>query len=127
MAKVAMVMSQKVHGMYCRSPPMFRMSWASSCEWVADTRGASRGSRCPSQEQQRLEEGVSHQMEDADGPVHADEHVAELGHRGVRQHLLDVVLLERDRRREEVTAPIPATTALETGAIAKSTLVRATR
>ena len=31
----------------------------------------------------------------------ADEHVAELRDRGVREHLLDVPLLEADRRREE--------------------------
>ena len=31
----------------------------------------------------------------------AEEHEAELAHRGVGEHLLDVVLDERDRRREE--------------------------
>ena len=56
------------------------------------------------EEQQRLEEGVRHQVEDArrrTRPSDADEHVAELRDRRIREHLLDVPLPEADRRREE--------------------------
>ena len=64
--------------------------------------GVDHGARA--EEQQRLEERVRHQVKDA-GDVragaHAHEHVAELGHGGIREHLLDVPLLEADRRREE--------------------------
>jgi len=35
MARVAIVMRTKVTGIAFRSPPMFRMSWASSWLWVA--------------------------------------------------------------------------------------------
>ena len=56
------------------------------------------------QKQERLEEGVCHEMKDACRVrPHADtqEHVAQLGDRGIGQHLLDVVLLQGDRRGEE--------------------------
>ena len=56
------------------------------------------------EEEKGLEEGVRHQVEDS-RRVRADpdrqEHVAELGDRAVGEHLLDVVLLECDRRCEE--------------------------
>ena len=59
----------------------------------------------------------------------ADEHVAELRDRGVGEHLLDVVLPEADRRREERRERADAShhRAATTGASANSTLVRATR
>ncbi len=55
-------------------------------------------------EQQRLEEGVGHQVEQpgrvgADGDAH--DHVADLGHRRVGDHALDVGLGERDRARDQ--------------------------
>ena len=53
--------------------------------------------------QERLEERVRNEMKDS-GSVgahtHSDEHEAQLGHRGIRQHLLDIPLLEGDRRGE---------------------------
>ena len=55
-------------------------------------------------EEQRLEEGVRHEVEH---PVRvaadpdADEHVADLRHRRVRDHALDVGLDERDQARDE--------------------------
>ena len=60
--------------------------------------------RAGPEEQQRLEEGVRDHVEDgrhvgarADG----EEHVAELADRRVGEHLLDVVLGDGDRRREQ--------------------------
>src|SRR5690606_3120611 len=56
------------------------------------------------EKEQRLEERVRDEMKDA-GTVcthaNADEHVAELRHRGVRKHLLDVPLAERNRRGKQ--------------------------
>ena len=56
------------------------------------------------EEEQRLEEGVGQEMEDA-GRVGADaagqEHVAELGDRGVGEDALDVVLDEADGGGED--------------------------
>ena len=64
--------------------------------------GVDHASRA--EEQQRLEEGVGDEVEHA-GRIRAgadpDEHVAELGYRGVREHPFDVPLLERDRGREQ--------------------------
>ena len=59
-----------------------------------------------SQEQQRFEKRVRREMENAgadrDPPrANRDEHVAELGDRGVREHALDVPLLQGDRRGEQ--------------------------
>jgi hypothetical protein len=60
--------------------------------------------RTRAQEQQRLEEGVGHEMEDG-GDVAPEpggqEHEAELGHRRVGEHLLDVGLGDGDRRRPQ--------------------------
>jgi hypothetical protein len=56
------------------------------------------------QEEQRLEEGVRHEVEHP-GRVCAQagghEHVADLAHRRVRDHALDVRLHERDQACEE--------------------------
>ena len=60
--------------------------------------------RARSEEQERLEERVRHEVKhagDVGARADADEHVAELRDRGVRQDLLDVPLLEADRRRED--------------------------
>ena len=56
--------------------------------------------RAAAEEEQRLEEGVRVEMEDAGAEradAHRQEHVAELRHRRVRQHALDVVLHQADR------------------------------
>ena len=56
------------------------------------------------QEEQRLEERVRHQVEDAGRKsAHADaqEHVSELRNRGVGENFLDIVLRQADGRREE--------------------------
>ena len=57
-----------------------------------------------SHEEQRLEEGVRHQVEHARpvGPeADGGEHVADLAHRRVRDHALDVRLHERDEPGED--------------------------
>ena len=60
--------------------------------------------RAGAEEQQRLEEGVRHHVEDG-GDVGArpdrEEHVAELRHGRVGEHRLDVVLGDGDRGREQ--------------------------
>jgi hypothetical protein len=59
--------------------------------------------RAGSEEEQRLEERVGEDVEDARGKcsdAERQEHVAELRDRRVRQHALDVVLHQGDRRRE---------------------------
>ncbi len=57
------------------------------------------------EEEQRLEEGVRHEVEHAGrvgvGDREADEHVAKLADGRVGQHLLDVVLRQRDGGGEE--------------------------
>jgi len=82
------------------------------------------------QEQERLEEGVGHQVEDRSGErpdACPEEHVAELGDGGVREHLLDVVLREADRGREQrVRAPTMATAASAAGAFTNRIEQRAT-
>ena len=60
--------------------------------------------RTRAKEQQRLEERVRHQMKDAGGiraHAHADEHVAQLRDRRVRENFLDVPLLQSNRRGED--------------------------
>ena len=60
--------------------------------------------RARAQKEQRLEERVRHQMEDARAvrsDPDTDEHVAKLRHGGVGENLLDVVLFERDGRRKQ--------------------------
>ena len=60
--------------------------------------------RAAAEEQQRLEEGMRHQMEHPNREgTHTDsrEHVAKLRDRGVGQHALDVVLHQPDRRGQE--------------------------
>ena len=56
------------------------------------------------EKEQRLEERMRHQVEHT-GRVraasHANEHVTQLRHGGVRQHLLDVPLAQRNRCREQ--------------------------
>ena len=73
--------------------------------------------RARAQEEQRLEEGVRHQVEHRGavaGDARRHEHEAELAHGGVREHLLDVGLRDADRGREEArwrrrsTRPSPA-------------------
>ena len=84
---------------------MLRMSCASSWLCVCVIGAVHREDhRARAEEQQRLEEGVRHEVEDARrvrAHADADEHVAELRHRRIREHLLDVPLLEADRRREQ--------------------------
>jgi hypothetical protein len=60
------------------------------------------------EEEAGLEERVREHVEEARAEradADADEHEAELAHRGVGEHLLQVVLDERDRGREERRAP----------------------
>ena len=55
-------------------------------------------------EQQSLEEGVCEHVKDARrkcADAQRQEHVAQLRHRGVGQHPLDVVLHQPDRRRKD--------------------------
>ena len=64
--------------------------------------GQDHGARA--EEEQRLEEGVRDHVEDRGGVRTAagrEEHVAELAHGRVREHLLDVGLRERDGGRED--------------------------
>ena len=84
-----------VFGISLPRPPILRMS-CSSIERVDDDAGG--------EEQERLEERVREQVEhparvraDPDG----DEHVADLGHRRVGDHALDVGLDERDEAGED--------------------------
>ena len=72
--------------MYFRRPPMLRMSWSWCMPMMTE----------PAEEQQRLEEGVRHQVEDrhASRPgAQRNRHVAELRQRGIGNHALDVVLM----------------------------------
>ena len=59
--------------------------------------------RAGPEEQQSLEEGMGHQMEDGDSPSphsQSHEHVSQLGYGRVGQHLLDVLLTDADDGRE---------------------------
>ena len=81
---------------------MLRMSCAFVV--VVDARVHRVDDRARAEEEAGLEEGVREDVEEARrerADADAEEHEAELAHRGVGEHLLDVVLDERDRRREE--------------------------
>ena len=88
---------QNVIGMNLRSPPMsFFMSkeWCEP-EWLTDPAPRKR---------QRLEERVGEEVEHRRGPradAERHHHVAELADGGVREHLLDVVLHEREHGADE--------------------------
>ncbi len=86
---------QKVIGIFCRKPPI--------CSQVLFARQRVDHA-AGAEEQQRLEEGVRHDVEHA-GRIRADaeaeKHVAELRDRGVREDLLDVVLYQADGRRQD--------------------------
>ena len=95
MASQPMMNVPAVIGISLRSAPIRRMSCSWCMPWMTEP-GA--------EEQQRLEERVGDHVEDgrhvrtrADG----QEHVAELADGGVREHLLDVVLRDGDRRGEQ--------------------------
>ena len=82
---------QYVIGRYFLRPPMFRRSCSPASAWITEP---------GSEEEQRLEERVGVEMEDARGvraDAHGQEHVAELRHGRVREHAFDVVLHEADR------------------------------
>ena len=71
---------------------------------VVDARVHRVDDRAGAEEEAGLEEGVREDVEEAGrerADADAEEHEAELAHGGVGEHLLDVVLDERDRRREE--------------------------
>ena len=102
MASVDATKVPNVSGMYFRRPPMLRMS----CERivVVDAHVHRVDDAAGAEEEAGLEEGVREDVEEARGEgadADAEEHEAELAHGGVGEHLLDVVLDERDRRREE--------------------------
>ena len=83
---------QNVIGMYLRSPPM---SFFMSKEWCEP--GVAH--RAGAEEEERLEERVGEEVEHRRDPradAERHHHVAELADRGVREHLLDVVLHERE-------------------------------
>jgi len=64
--------------------------------------------RSGTEEEVRLEERVGKEVEDGSDPcAHAEghDHVAELADRRVREHLLDVVLDERERGADDHHGP----------------------
>ena len=84
-----------VFGSFARRPPIWRMSCSPDIAWITEPEPRN---------EQRLEEGVRQEVEDAraEGPDAAgEEHVAELAHRRVGEHALDVVLDEADRGGED--------------------------
>ena len=83
--------------MYLRKPP-------SSPDVGVAVRADRVHHRAGAEEQARLEERVREHVEEAGrerAAADGREHEAELAHRGVRQHLLDVVLHAADRRGEQ--------------------------
>ena len=80
---------QKATGNRLRSPPIRKILCSSSNDSM--TMPAA-------EEQQRLEEGVRHEMEDGGGPcahTQRQKHVADLADRGIREDALDIVLRQR--------------------------------
>ena len=95
MAIVAIAIVAAVTGIALRRPPIFRMSCWSCMPWITEP-GA--------EEQQRLEEGMGHQMEHSghiSGGPDREEHVPELADGGVGEDPLDVGLGDRDRGRPQ--------------------------
>ena len=94
-ARPPMRKQANVNGIALRKPlhPVERL--------VARHRADDRAGR---HEQQRLEEGVRHQVEERAGVGargRAHDHVADLGHRRVRDHALDVGDHQRDRSGDQ--------------------------
>ena len=94
-ARPPMMKQAYVNGIALRKPPIFSSDCSPAIAPMIEPGG---------HEQQRLEEGVGHQVKQpggvgADG--HAHDHVADLRHRRVGDHALDVRLHERDRAGDQ--------------------------